>query len=147
MPLRNVSDGIRRLISVLGLIAGAFNQQSMTVAIDEFDAGIYEYLLGELLSIMEKYGKGQFIFTSHNLRPLEVIDKKFLCFTTTNPDNRYFRMKNIGATNNLRDTYFREIVMGEQEEEVYSRTKSFKIVQALRSTWKGLFHGARDDRQ
>ena len=132
LPLREESDGVRKIISVLSLIIAAFNEQSVTVAIDEFDAGIFEYLLGEILQAIEESGKGQFIFTSHNLRPLEVIDKKFLYFTTTNPQNRYIRLKNISATNNLRDTYFREIVLNEQDEEIYNRTKRFKIVAALK---------------
>lgn len=133
LPLRDESDGVRKIISVLSLIIAAFNEQSVTVAIDEFDAGIFEYLLGEILQSIEESGKGQFIFTSHNLRPLEVINKKFLYFTTTNPQNRYIRLKNIAATNNLRDTYFREIVLCEQEEEIYSKTKKFKIIAALKS--------------
>lgn len=132
LPLRDESDGVRKIISVLSLIIAAFNEQSVTVAIDEFDAGIFEYLLGEILQSMEESGKGQFIFTSHNLRPLEVINKKFLYFTTTNPKNRYIRLKNIATTNNLRDTYFREIVLNEQEEEIYNKTKKFKIVAALK---------------
>ncbi len=132
LPLRDESDGVRKIISVLSLIIAAFNEQSVTVAIDEFDAGIFEYLLGEILQAIEESGKGQFIFTSHNLRPLEVIDKKFLYFTTTNPQNRYIRLKNIATTNNLRDTYYREIVLCEQEEEVYNRTKRFRIVSALK---------------
>lgn len=132
LPLRDESDGVRKIISVLNLIIAAFNQKSVTVAIDEFDAGIFEYLLGEILEALEESGKGQFIFTSHNLRPLEVIDKKFLYFTTTNPNNRYIRLKKISATNNLRDTYFREIVLCEQEEEIYNKTKRFKIVAALK---------------
>lgn len=132
LPLRDESDGVRKIISVLSLIIAAFNQKSVTVAIDEFDAGIFEYLLGEILQALEESGKGQFIFTSHNLRPLEVIDKKFLYFTTTNPDNRYIRLKNISATNNLRDTYFREIILCEQEEEIYNKTKRFKIIAALK---------------
>lgn len=132
LPLRDESDGVRKIISVLSLIIAAFNEQSVTVAIDEFDAGIFEYLLGEILQAMEESGKGQFIFTSHNLRPLEVIDKKFLYFTTTNPHNRYIKLKNIAATNNLRDTYFREIVLCEQEEEIYKKTKRFKIIAALK---------------
>ncbi len=136
LPLKDESDGIRKIISELSLLIAAFNQPSVTVAIDEFDAGIFEYLLGEILQIMEESGKGQFIFTSHNLRPLEVIDKKFLYFTTTNPDNRYVRLKGIGATNNLRDTYFREILLGEQSEEIYNRTKRFKIVAALKKAWR-----------
>lgn len=132
LPLRDESDGVRKIISVLSLIIAAFNEQSVTVAIDEFDAGIFEYLLGEILQAIEESGKGQFIFTSHNLRPLEVINKKFLYFTTTNPQNRYIRLKKIATTNNLRDTYFREIILCEQEEEIYNRTKKFKIVAALK---------------
>lgn len=132
LPLRDESDGVRKIISVLSLIVAAFNEQSVTVAIDEFDAGIFEYLLGEILQAMEESGKGQFIFTSHNLRPLEVINKKFLYFTTTNPQKRYIRLKGIAATNNLRDTYFREILLHEQEEEIYNRTKRYKIVAALK---------------
>lgn len=132
LPLRDESDGVRRIISILNLLVFAFNNQVVTLAIDEFDAGVYEYLLGEILQIMEEFGKGQFIFTSHNLRPLEIINKKFICFTTTNPKNRYFRLKNVAATNNLRDTYFREILVREQKEEIYNPTKRFKIIAALK---------------
>ena len=85
-----------------------------------------------LLEVMEETGKGQFIFTSHNLRPLEVLDKKYLYFTTTNPKKRYVRLKGISATNNLRDTYFREILVSEQADELYNRTKRFKLVAALK---------------
>ena len=78
LPLRDESAGIIKLVSVLSLIIAAFNDRSITVAIDELDAGIYEYLLGEILTGLETYGKGQFIFTSHNLRPLEVLKKESL---------------------------------------------------------------------
>ena len=94
-------------------------------------AGIFEYLLGEILQIFEESGKGQFIFTSHNLRPLEVIDKKFLYFTTTDPNRRYTQLKRIGKTNNLRNIYFREIILG-GEEDIYNKTKRYKIVQAMK---------------
>lgn len=131
LPLRDESDGVRKIISELSLIIDVYNEQSLTIAIDEFDAGIFEYLLGEILQIFEQSGKGQFIFTSHNLRPLEVIDKRFLYFTTTNPENRYIRLKNIGTTNNLRSVYYREIMMSEQDESVYNETSRNKIVGAL----------------
>ena len=130
--MRYESDGVRKIISILSLIIAVYNDRSFTLAVDEFDAGIFEYLLGEILQTIEESGKGQFIFTSHNLRPLEVINKKFLVFTTTNPRNRYFRLKSIGKTNNLRDSYFREILLGEQEEELYRSTKKFKIIAALK---------------
>lgn len=132
MPLRYESDGIKKIISVLDLIIRAYNQKSTTIAIDEFDSGIFEYLLGEILETFQEGGRGQFIFTSHNLRPLEVIDKKFLYFTTTNTMNRYVRLKNIGKTNNLRNVYYREIVIGEQDEELYRRTQQYKIATAFR---------------
>lgn len=131
MPLRYESDGARKLISILCLLISVYNDHSYTVAIDEFDAGIFEYLLGEILEIFEESGKGQFIFTSHNLRPLEVIDKKFLYFTTTDPNRRYTQLKHIGKTNNLRNIYFREIILG-GEEDIYNKTKKYKIVQAFR---------------
>ena len=131
-PLRDESDGIKKIVSTINLYVAAFNEKSVTVAVDEMDAGIFEYLFGEILQIMEESGRGQLIFTSHNLRPLEVLSRKFLYFTTTNPENRYYRMKNVGANNNLRDLYFREIVMQEQDEELYSSAKRYKIVSALR---------------
>ncbi len=131
LPMRSESDGVRKIISILNLITAAYNQQSITVAIDELDAGVFEYLLGEILQIFEESGKGQLIFTSHNLRPLEVIDKKFLCFTTTNPNNRYFRLQGVGASNNLRNLYLREILVGEQQEEMYRASKKHKIMAAF----------------
>lgn len=136
MPLYYESDGIVRIISILYLIIYAFNGKSVTLAIDEFDAGVFEYLLGEILKAMEEYGKGQFIFTSHNLRPLEVISKKFICFTTTDPQKRYVRIRNIANTNNLRDMYFREILLGEQEISLYESTKRYKIVEAFKNAWR-----------
>ena len=131
MPFRYESDGIRKIVSVLSLIIDAYNEQ--------LDAGVFEYLLGEVLQTFQESGKGQFIFTSHNLRPLEVISKDYIYFTTTNPRNRYIRMKGIGSSNNLRNTYFREIVVGEQDEELYRNTKRFKIVSAFRKA--GMDHG------
>lgn len=132
MPFGHESEGVQRIVSSLMYLIRAFNQKSTTVAIDEFDAGIFEYLLGEILEAIQSGGVGQFIFTSHNLRPLEVLNKRFICFTTTNPDNRFARLKNVGASNNLRNVYFREIVMGEQDEEFYRYTQQAKIESAFR---------------
>ena len=109
-----------------------YNDAFVTVAIDELDSGIFEYLLGELLRIISEKGKGQLIFTSHNLRPLETIDKGFVAFTTTNPENRYIRMTNVKENNNLRDFYYRDIVLGEQSELLYNATNNFEIALAFR---------------
>lgn len=89
IPLKYESEGVKKIISVLPLLIAVYNQAAITVAIDDLDADIFEYLLGELLRLISERGKGQLIFTSHNLRVLETVDKQFLAFTTTNPDNRY----------------------------------------------------------
>lgn len=131
LPFRHESDGIKRLISMTSTLSSAFNQKSFTVAIDELDSGIFEYLLGELLQAFQDGGVGQLIFTSHNLRPLEVIDKKFLCFTTTNPDERYIKLKHIKRNNNLRNTYFRELILDDQDEKLYESVQRNRIVSAF----------------
>ena len=131
IPLRDESAGIIKLVSILSLVIAAFNDPAITVAIDELDAGIYEYLLGELLIGLETYGKGQFIFTSHNLRPLEVLKKESLIFTTSNPDNRYIRLKGVGRTNNLRSLYLREILGNTQDEQIYDAAKRQRMIAAF----------------
>lgn len=132
IPFRYESEGIKKIVSILQLLIVIYNNPSITVAIDELDSGIFEYLLGELLNIISEKGKGQLIFTSHNLRPLETIDKGFVAFTTTNSKNRYIRLTNVKGNNNLRDFYYRDIVLGEQKEQVYNPTNNFEIALAFR---------------
>lgn len=132
IALKCESDGIKKIISILQLLIVVYNQSSITVAVDELDAGVFEYLLGELLRIISEKGKGQLIFTSHNLRPLETLDKGFIAFTTTNPKNRYIRLNNVKRNNNLRDFYYRDIMLGEQNELVYEPTNNSEISFAFR---------------
>lgn len=138
IPLKYESEGIKKLISVLQLLVVVYNQKSITVAIDELDSGVFEYLLGELLRIIAEKGKGQLIFTSHNLRPLETIDRGFVAFTTTNPDNRYIRLMNVKENNNLRDFYYRDIILGEQDEAVYDLTNNAEIALAFREAGESI---------
>ena len=133
IPLRNESEGIRKIISILSLLIAVYNNRNIVVAIDELDAGIFEYLLGELLKVLSDRGKGQLIFTSHNLRPLETLHKSCIVVTTTNPMNRYIRLTNVKSTNNLRSFYYRDIILGEQKEEVYNATDNEEIAYALGS--------------
>lgn len=132
IPLQYESDGIKKIVSILQLLIVVYNNPSITVAIDELDSGIFEYLLGEILHIISEKGKGQLIFTSHNLRPMETIDRGFIAFTTTNPSNRYIRFSNVKSNNNLRDFYYRDIVLGEQSETVYESTNNYEIALAFR---------------
>ncbi len=132
IPFKYESEGIKKIVSILQLLIVVYNRSSITVAIDELDSGVFEYLLGELLEIISERGKGQLIFTSHNLRPLETLDRGFIAFTTTNPQKRYVRMVNVKENNNLRDFYFRDIMLGEQDEELYEYTNNSEIAFAFR---------------
>ena len=132
IPLRYESEGIKKLLAILNLLISVYNHSSMCIVIDELDAGIYEYLLGELLGIIEESGKGQLIFTSHNLRPLEMISREALVFTTTNPNNRYIKITPSKRNNNLRDLYLRSINLGGQKEQIYDNTSNFQISRAFR---------------
>ena len=131
-PLIMESDGIKKIISILSLLIDVYNNRSITVAIDELDSGIFEYLLGEILRVISEKGKGQLLFTSHNLRPLETLDKNFIVFTTTNPMNRYIRFSGVKTTNNLRDFYYRDIILSEQSEPVYESTNNSEIALAFK---------------
>jgi len=95
-------------------------------------------LLGELLSIFQARGKGQLFFTSHNLYPLEKLDKRSVVFTTTNPNNRYVRMMEVKQTNNMRSCYLREVALGrEVGEALYQETNSIEIAHAMRKARMG----------
>ncbi len=132
IPLKYESDGIKKIISILSALIAMYNNENICIVIDEMDSGIFEFLLGEILVVLKEKAKGQLIFTSHNLRALEVLDKNDIIFTTTNPNNRYIKMKNVKKTNNLRDFYLREIFLGNQKEPIYNKTKSYAISRAFR---------------
>ncbi|HSQ41643.1 MAG TPA: AAA family ATPase [Fibrobacteraceae bacterium] len=132
IPLCYESEGIKKIISILSILIAVYNKPSTCLVVDELDSGVFEYLLGEILQIMEENGKGTLIFTSHNLRPLEMIRKESLIFTTTNPAERYIRMSGVKTNNNLRDLYLRSINLGGQKEPVYQATNPFELSQAFR---------------
>ncbi len=138
LPLQYESEGIRKLITVLQLLICVYNQASVTVAIDELDAGIFEYLLGELVTLLQTHGKGQLIFTCHNLRPLETLSKVSNVFTTVNPERRYIRMKNIKEDNNVRKVYYRDIIVQDQEEVLYDSANTASLALAFRKAGKDI---------
>lgn len=131
IPFKNESEGIKKIVSILSAVIATYHNRGICLIVDELDSGIFEYLLGELLSILDEGIKGQLIFTSHNLRVLEKLDKDSLVFTTVNEENRYLRLKNIKPSNNLRDVYIREMTMQEQNEILYEETNNGDIEFAL----------------
>lgn len=131
IPLEYESDGIKKIITILSTLVVVYNEPSFSLFIDELDAGIFEYLLGELLRVIEKYGKGQLIFTSHNLRPLEVLEPQHLRFSTVVPENKYIKKNNVKKTNNLRNVYMREIFIEDGKIPLYIGNSFNKIRKAF----------------
>lgn len=133
IPLRCESEGVRKLISLTSALVQVHTRQDAFVAIDELDAGIFEYLLGELLSVIGDFGRGQLLFTAHNLRALETLKAKSIVLSTANPKKRFIKFKGHRTTNNLRDQYLRAINLGGQDEPVYVPTNKYDIDEALYS--------------
>ena len=138
IPIRMESEGIIKIITILNALIQAFGNPSICLAIDELDAGIFEYMLGELFDIFQNSAKGQLIFTSHNLRALEMLDKESIMFSTANPENRYIHMKNVKGSNNLRSMYIRSITLGGQDEVIYEETDSLEIARAFRKAGRSV---------
>lgn len=126
------SEGIKRIISLLNYLISLYNNPSVCLVVDELDAGIFEYLLGELIGVLAEEAKGQLIFTSHNLRIMEKLDKKNIICSTVNPENRYISLKGIEKTHNRRDFYIRTIVLGGQKEKLYDDTELQDMGYAFR---------------
>lgn len=132
IPLLYESAGIKKLISICSNLVACYNRESYCLVVDELDSGIYEFLLGECLEVMQEKAKGQLIFTSHNLRPLEVLENEYLIYTTVNQDNRYIKTTNIKNTQNKRLSYLRSIKLGGQKEKLYNETNIYEMELAMR---------------
>lgn len=132
LPLRFESEGILKMISILSTLIAVYNNPNTCVIIDELDAGVFEYLLGELLVVLNEGGKGQLIFTSHNLRILEVLPVKCIWFTTTNEEERYIQLKGLKKHHNIRDEYLRAVQIGGQEHPLYEETSLYDIKRSFR---------------
>ncbi len=136
IPMSAESGGIKKLISICIGMIHMYNDPSFWLIVDELDSGVFEYLLGQVLKILSEEGLGQLIFTCHNCRPLEILDKKSIYFSTTNPKNRYIHLINVKESNNIRDYYIRAIQIGGQKEELYKETNDGEISHALRESGK-----------
>jgi hypothetical protein len=126
------SEGIKRIVSLLNYLISVYNSENVCLVVDELDSGVFEYLLGELLGMLYKEMKGQLIFTSHNLRILEKLGSNNIICSTTNPQNRYIRLKGIEKNHNKRDFYIRAITVGGQKEELYDEDDLLAMSYAFR---------------
>ena len=132
IPLYYESTGIKKIVSILNALISVLNREEIFVIIDELDVSVFEFLLGELLEVLNENIAGQLLFTSHNLRLLEVLEKENLVFTTTNAQNRFIVMKGLRETHNIRDRYIRAVQLGGQDEELYAETDRFYMRKAFK---------------
>ena len=131
------SEGIKRIISLLNYLISLYNYPEVCLVVDELDSGIFEYLLGEILGVLNEEAEGQLIFTSHNLRALEKLDiKKNIICTTTNPQNRYIHLTGKQKNHNPRDFYIRTITVGGQKEVLYDEADLQSIGYSFRKACK-----------
>lgn len=131
VPLKYESEGIKKILSILSTLVSVYNNPSICLVVDELDSGIFEYLLGELLEILERHAKGQLIFTSHNLRALEKLHRESIVISTANPMNRFVRIPHDKSHKNIRNSYLRSIDLGGIDEEIYRSTNSYEISYAF----------------
>lgn len=111
------STGVIKLVSLLSIILYYIKDKNATVAIDEFDIHIFEYLLALFLEKVALYAKGQLIFTAHNLLPMEKLDKESIIISTKDEKKgvSYVYLKGASVTTNLRQKYLRSQTMWTEE--------------------------------
>ena len=136
LPLSEESSGIRKLFFISCALIYIYGNKNGWLIVDELDSGIFEDLLGQILCAFENSGKGQLVFTAHNLVPLERVSPNFVLFTTFNEKDRYIQIKSLSKTNNLRDVYLRALKLGGQKEELASIVDVFEIENALFKAYK-----------
>lgn len=131
IPIQYESNGIQKLVYVASALVMTAGNPSMWFFIDEFDSGVFEQLLSQLVKSILEVGKGQILFTAHNLRGLEVLPVNHVIFTTANPKERFVFFKGLKPSNNLRDCYIRALTMHDQKEPMQENTTIHDIERAM----------------
>ena len=68
------STGIKKIIEIYGALSDI--EKGNIVFIDEFDANIHDVLLQKIVEYIIEYTNGQFVFTIHNLTPMDILQYK-----------------------------------------------------------------------
>lgn len=138
LPLSQESSGIKKIFDIAVALIYVYGHENCWLVVDELDAGIFENLLGQLLQAINENGKGQLIFSAHNLMPLERLNYKSIIFTTSNMDNRFVRFSRTSDTSNLRNLYIRALNLGGQKENLSTSVSVEDIDQALWEAYHSL---------
>lgn len=88
------STGIKKIIELYNALCDI--QKGKIVFIDEFDANIHDVLLTKLLEYIINYTKGQFVFTTHNLEPMNILENYKNSLDFLSPDIKLVSWKKNG---------------------------------------------------
>lgn len=88
------STGIKKLIEMYSALCDL--EEGKIVFIDEFDANIHDVLLVKLVEYIKQYSNGQFVFTTHNLDPMDILQKAKHSIDFLSPDSRITSWKKNG---------------------------------------------------
>lgn len=137
------STGTIKLFSILSAIIQVLKNEYSSLIIDELDVHVFEYLLAFILSKLSSHIKGQLVFTSHNLLPMEKLDRNSIILSTTAIEEdlegnniekviyTYFKGK-ISQTTNLRLKYLRSQYTWTEENVTPLIINESKIEKVLR---------------
>lgn len=136
ISLKYESAGIKKVLCIISSLIAAFNNPDMCFVVDELDSGLFEYLLGQIITVFKDDAKGQLIFTSHNLHILELLDNKSIIITTWNSDNCYRHLPNVQANNNKRLLYLKQIELSDDEGDIiYNKTNQYEMSYAFKKAY------------
>ena len=88
------STGIKKLISLYSALCEV--EKGAIVFIDEFDANIHDVLLVKLVDYIMQYAQGQFVFTTHNLAPMDILQTAKHSIDFLSSDSRLVSWKKNG---------------------------------------------------
>lgn len=94
------STGIKKLVVLFE--AFSLLEKGNIVVVDELDANIHDVYLLKMIEYFSEYSEGQFIFTTHNLGPMEILKsrKHSLDFLTSYPSvTSWVKNGNYSITN------------------------------------------------
>lgn len=132
ISLKYESAGVKKILCILSSLISTFNNANMCFVVDELDSGVFEYLIGQIITVFKEDAKGQLIFTSHNLHILELLDNKSIVITKFRTDNCYGKLPNVQTNNNKRLLYLKQIELSDDDEGIiYNKTNQYEMSYAF----------------
>lgn len=132
ISLEYESAGVKKILCILSSLISTFNNPDMCFVVDELDSGIFEYLIGQIITVFKEDAKGQLIFTSHNLHILELLDTKSIIITKFASGNCYGKLPNVQTNNNKRLLYLKQIELSNGEDGfIYNKTNQYEMSYAF----------------